>query len=176
MVAPFSNHTRMNQIGYFRLEGRISYDHLRCFSSALSDCVNRGRISPFVFEIDSLGGLALPSIGILRILQTCRFEVFSVCSGSALSMAAVILLCGQKGRRCVRKDSRIQLHRIHFRRLPSEIDTKDSLALVELQEYVLELLVARCMGRRELILDLISRGITFSGSEAKEMGLVDIVF
>ncbi len=60
--------------------------------------------------IDSPGGEVNAGLLIYDTIQSCMMPVNLVCTGTAASMAAIILAGGQKGRRYILKHSKVMIH------------------------------------------------------------------
>ncbi|MGH7864737.1 MAG: ATP-dependent Clp endopeptidase proteolytic subunit ClpP [Candidatus Binataceae bacterium] len=62
------------------------------------------------FYINSPGGSVTSGMAIYDTMQFVRAPVSTICIGQAMSMAAVLLCAGQKGRRYALPHSRIHIH------------------------------------------------------------------
>lgn len=60
--------------------------------------------------INSPGGSVYAGLGIYDTMQYVSSDVSTICTGMAASMAAVLLVAGQKGKRFALKHSRIMIH------------------------------------------------------------------
>ncbi len=60
--------------------------------------------------IDSPGGEVYAGLGILDTMNFIKPEVSTICVGMAASMAAVLLACGQKGKRLALPNSMVLIH------------------------------------------------------------------
>jgi len=60
--------------------------------------------------INSPGGSVYAGLGIYDTMQYISSDVSTICTGMAASMAAVLLVAGQKGKRFALKHSRIMIH------------------------------------------------------------------
>ena len=60
--------------------------------------------------INSPGGSVYAGLGIYDTMQYIQSDVSTICTGIAASMAAVLLVSGQKGKRFALKHSRIMIH------------------------------------------------------------------
>ena len=60
--------------------------------------------------LNSPGGSVYAGLGIYDTMQFIGSEVSTICTGMAASMAAVLLVAGQKGKRFALKHSRVMIH------------------------------------------------------------------
>ena len=60
--------------------------------------------------INSPGGSVHAGLGIYDTMQYINSKVSTICTGMAASMAAVLLVAGEKGKRCALEHSRVMIH------------------------------------------------------------------
>ncbi len=60
--------------------------------------------------INSPGGMVYAGLGIYDTMQYISSDVSTICTGMAASMAAVLLVAGEKGKRFALKHSRVMIH------------------------------------------------------------------
>ncbi|MBQ0083044.1 MAG: ATP-dependent Clp endopeptidase proteolytic subunit ClpP [bacterium] len=60
--------------------------------------------------INSPGGSVHAGLGIYDTMQIIGSQVSTICTGMAASMSAVLLVAGQKGKRCALSHSRVMIH------------------------------------------------------------------
>ena len=60
--------------------------------------------------INSHGGVVYAGLGIYDTMQYISSDVSTICTGMAASMAAVLLVAGEKGKRFALKHSRVMIH------------------------------------------------------------------
>ncbi len=60
--------------------------------------------------LNSPGGSVYAGLGIYDTMQFISSDVATICTGMAASMAAVLLVAGQKGKRAALKHSRVMIH------------------------------------------------------------------
>ncbi|MBE6309876.1 MAG: ATP-dependent Clp endopeptidase proteolytic subunit ClpP [Bacteroidales bacterium] len=60
--------------------------------------------------INSPGGIVYAGLGIYDTMQYISSDVSTICTGMAASMAAVLLVAGEKGKRFALKHSRVMIH------------------------------------------------------------------
>ncbi|MBR6077065.1 MAG: ATP-dependent Clp endopeptidase proteolytic subunit ClpP [Paludibacteraceae bacterium] len=61
-------------------------------------------------SINSPGGSVYAGLGIYDTMQYISSDVATICTGMAASMAAVLLVAGEKGKRAALKHSRVMIH------------------------------------------------------------------
>ena len=61
--------------------------------------------------INSPGGVVYAGLGIYDTMQYISSDVSTICTGMAASMAAVLLVAGEKGKRFALKHSRVMIHK-----------------------------------------------------------------
>ena len=62
--------------------------------------------------INSPGGSVYAGLGIYDTMQYIQSDVSTICTGMAASMAAVLLVAGEKGKRFALKHSRVMIHQL----------------------------------------------------------------
>lgn len=124
--------------------------------------------------INSPGGSVIAGLAIYDTMQVIKPDVATFCIGHAMSMAAVILAAGTKGKRSALPNSRIMIHQgsAGFQGTPSDID----IVAKEVLRYksLLIQLIAKHSGQPiEKIEKDIDRDFYMSPEEGMEYGLVD---
>ena len=127
--------------------------------------------------INSPGGYVSAGLAIYDTMQHIRPNIATICIGNSVSMAAVLLAAGSKGKRYALPNSRIMLHQpsgaaggqssdiqIHAREI---MRTKETLAEI----------VAKHSGRSlEEVYKKTDRDFYLSSKEALEFGIIDEIF
>ena len=127
--------------------------------------------------INSPGGYVSAGLAIYDTMQHIRPNIATICIGNSVSMAAVLLAAGSKGKRYALPNSRIMLHQpsgaaggqssdiqIHAREI---MRTKETLAEI----------VAKHSGRSlEEVYKKTDRDFYLSPKEALEFGIIDEIF
>lgn len=72
------------------------------------DSVDQGK--DISIYINSPGGSVYAGLGIYDTMQFISSDVATICTGMAASMAAVLLVAGEKGKRSALKHSRVMIH------------------------------------------------------------------
>ena len=126
--------------------------------------------------INSPGGSVSAGLGIYDTMQFISSKVSTICTGMAASMAAVLLVAGEPGKRHALKHSRVMIHQpmggIQGQAADIEITAKEILKLRD-QLYTI---IADHSGRPfEQIMKDSDRDYWMSSEEAKEYGMIDSV-
>ncbi len=126
--------------------------------------------------INSPGGQISSGLAILDTMQFLPCEITTYCIGQAVSMAALLLSSGTKGKRFALPNSRIMLHQP----LGGIGGTSEDIALQAKEILVLKQIIAKIMAEKtgksiETILKDSERDFYMNAEEAKEYGLIDQV-
>ena len=133
------------------------------------DSINNNEISIY---INSPGGTVYDGLAILDVMDLIKSPIKTVCTGSAMSMAAIILLYGDT--RVSTKRSTIMLHQmstlVRGRLSDISIDYKEAKRLENILHEVIK--------EKTNIQDIDQKLLTdwyISPKEAKELGIIDTV-
>jgi len=126
--------------------------------------------------INSPGGSVSAGLGIYDTMQFISSRVSTICTGMAASMAAVLLVAGESGKRHALKHSRVMIHQpmggIQGQAADIEITAKEILRLRD-QLYTI---IAEHSGKSfEQIMKDSDRDYWMTSHEAKEYGMIDTV-
>ncbi len=124
--------------------------------------------------INSPGGSVIAGLAIYDTMQIIKPDVATTCVGHAMSMGAVLLSAGAKGKRSALPNSRIMIHQgsAGFHGTPSDI----SIVAKEVLRYkslLVDLLAKHTGQDKEKIEKDIDRDFYMSPEECMEYGLVD---
>ncbi|MFQ3548756.1 MAG: ATP-dependent Clp protease proteolytic subunit [Armatimonadota bacterium] len=124
--------------------------------------------------INSPGGSVIAGLAIYDTMQIIKPDVATTCVGHAMSMGAVLLAGGAKGKRLALPNSRIMIHQgsAGFRGTPSDID----IMAREILRYkdVLSGIIAKHTGKDvEKVKADIDRDYYMSPEDAIEYGIID---
>ncbi|NLN75330.1 MAG: ATP-dependent Clp protease proteolytic subunit [Armatimonadetes bacterium] len=124
--------------------------------------------------INSPGGSVIAGLAIYDTIQIIKPDVATTCVGHAMSMGAVLLAAGAKGKRSALPNSRIMIHQgsAGFRGTPSDI----SIVAKEVLRYktlLVDLLAKHSNQPKEKIEKDIDRDFYMSPEECMEYGLID---
>ena len=127
--------------------------------------------------INSPGGYVSAGLAIYDTMQHIRPKVATICVGDSISMAAILLAAGTKGKRYALPHSRIMLHQ------PSGAVTGQSTDIqVHAKELVrtremLSKIIAEHTGRSiEDVREKTERDFFLTAEEALEFGVIDEIF
>ncbi len=127
--------------------------------------------------INSPGGYVSAGLAIYDTMQHIRPNVATICVGDSISMAAILLAAGTKGKRYALPHSRIMLHQ------PSGAVTGQSTDIqVHAKELVrtremLSKIIAEHTGRSiENVREKTERDFFLTAEEALEFGVIDEIF
>jgi ATP-dependent Clp protease protease subunit len=167
---------------------RLLMDRIVFLGSAIDDNVANIVVAQLLFldaedperdiflYINSPGGQVYPGLAIYDTMQHLRAPIATFCVGMAMSMAAVLLAAGTKGKRNALPNSRIMLHQPSGGSQGSaadiEIAAKEILHIRER----LNQIISRHTGQPvERIADDVDRDRFMSPEEAVAYGLIDRV-
>lgn len=126
--------------------------------------------------INSPGGSVIAGLAIYDTMQVIKPAVATTCVGHAMSMGAVLLAGGAKGKRAALPNSRIMIHQgsAGFHGTPSDIDIV-AREVLRYKSLLIELLAKHTGQPLEKIERDIDRDFYMSPDEAIQYGLVDKV-
>lgn len=126
--------------------------------------------------LNSAGGVVTAGLAIYDTMQYIKPNVSTLCMGQAVSMAAVLLSAGAKGKRYSLPHSRILLHQPlgGFQGPASDIDIH-AREILRMREELDSILVRHTNQSPEKIRKDTDRDFFMSGEQAKEYGIIDEV-
>jgi len=124
--------------------------------------------------INSPGGSVIAGLAIYDTMQIIKPEVATTCVGHAMSMAAVLLAAGSKGKRSALANSRIMIHQgtAGFHGTPSDIGIL-AKEVLRYKSLLIELIAKHTGQPLEKVEKDIDRDFYMSPEEGIEYGLVD---
>ena len=124
--------------------------------------------------INSPGGSVISGLAIYDTMQLIKCDVSTICVGSSMSMGAVLLSSGAKGKRSALPNSRIMIHQgsAGFEGTPSDIDIQ-AKEVLRYREVLAGILADNSGKSAKQVLKDIDRDFFMSPAEAKEYGLID---
>ncbi len=126
--------------------------------------------------VNSPGGSVSAGLGIYDTMQFINSDVQTICTGMAASMAAVLLVAGQKGKRSALPHSRVMIHQPLGGAQGQASDIE--ITAREIQKYKKELynIIAQHSGQPfEKVWEDSDRDYWMTAAEAKEYGMIDNV-
>ena len=168
---------------------RLLKDRIVFLGSDVNDDVTNIIIAQFLFlesedpdkdiqlYINSPGGVVYAGLAIYDTIQYVRCPVSTICLGMAMSMGAVLLACGAKGRRYALPNARIMIHQptggARGQVTDIEIQARESR---HLKDVLLQIIVESTGQPREKVSADMERDFYMSAAQAKDYGLIDEVF
>jgi ATP-dependent Clp protease protease subunit len=126
--------------------------------------------------INSPGGSVYAGMAIYDTMQYIKPDVQTICAGVAMSMGAMLLSGGAKGKRMALKHSRILIHQVSsgFQGQATDIEIH-AREVIDLRKRMDELLADNTGQTLEKVSLDTERDYFMSSDEAKEYGLIDRV-
>lgn len=126
--------------------------------------------------INSPGGSVVDGLSSIDVMNFIPNNVSTTCIGMAASMGAVLLSCGEKGKRFVLPHSRVMIHQVSSGMRGTYSDIKIEMEQTERCRNDVYRLLADNMGKTfEEVEMLCDRNNWFIGQEAVDLGIVDKV-
>lgn len=131
---------------------------------------------PIRIYINSPGGSVIDGLSIIDTMNFIESPVYTICTGMAASMGAVLLSCGEKGHRSVLPHSRVMIHQVSNGMWGTYSDLEIELKQTERCKKDIYNLLADNLGKSyDEIEKLCDRNNWFIGAEAVDLGIVDKV-
>ena len=126
--------------------------------------------------INSPGGSVNSGLAIYDTMQHVRCPVSTICIGQAASMAAVLLACGEPGKRLALPNARALIHQPHGGMSGQASDIEiHAREILRLRERLNEILVRHTGMKMDKIKSDTDRDYIMTSEEAKAYGLIDEV-
>ena len=126
--------------------------------------------------INSPGGSVYAGLGIYDTMQYISSDVSTICTGMAASMAAVLLVAGQKGKRFALKHSRVMIHQPMGGAQGQASDIEITAREIQKLKKELYTIIADHSGQSlEKVWQDSDRDYWMTAEEAKEYGMIDRV-
>ncbi len=126
--------------------------------------------------INSPGGAVYYGLGIYDTMQYINSDVATICTGMAASMAAVLLVAGQKGKRFALKHSRVMIHQpmggAQGQASDIEITARE---ILKLKHELYEIIADHSGQPLEKVENDSDRDYWMTAAEAKDYGMIDNV-
>lgn len=124
--------------------------------------------------INSPGGSVYAGLGIYDTMQYVNSDVSTICTGMAASMAAVLLVAGEKGKRFALPHSRVMIHQpmggIQGQASDIEITARE---ILKLKEELYRIISDHSGMSMEKVAADSDRDYWMIAAEAKEYGMID---
>ncbi len=126
--------------------------------------------------INSPGGDVASGFAIYDTMQYVKPDVTTICMGEAASLAAVLLLCGAKGKRYALPHSRVLLHQPYGGAQGQAIDIEIQAREIIRNRTLLEEIIAQHTGQPvEKVHHDTDRDFILTAEQAKDYGIIDEV-
>lgn len=172
----------------YDIYSRLLKDNIIFVGSAVDDEVANLVIAQLLFleaedperdiqlYINSPGGSVTAGLAILDTMRYIRPDVSTLCIGQAMSMGAVLLAAGQKGKRLALPNSRIMIHQPHggIQGTASDIEIH-AREILRLREKIIDLLASYTGKTTKRINADADRDFVLTAEDSVEYGIVDQV-
>jgi ATP-dependent Clp protease protease subunit len=126
--------------------------------------------------INSPGGSVYAGLGIYDTMQYISSDVSTICTGMAASMAAVLLVAGEKGKRCALRHSRVMIHQPMGGAQGQASDIEITAREIQKLKKELYTIIADHSGQTiDKVWADSDRDYWMTADEAKEYGMIDQV-
>ena len=126
--------------------------------------------------INSGGGSVTAGLQIIDTIRFIKSPVETICIGAAMSMAAVILACGEKGKRYALPNREVMIHQPSGGFEGTELDVRIYAArLLRIKNRLYEILSDVCGKSISEIEEKSQRDCFLTSTEAKDFGIIDKV-
>lgn len=127
--------------------------------------------------INSPGGSVTAGLGIYDTMQFISSKVATICTGMAASMAAVLLVSGEEGKRAALPHSRVMIHQplggVQGQASDIEIEAKE---ILKFKKELYTIISDHSHTPFEKVWQDSDRNYWMTAQEAKEYGMIDEVF
>tara|TARA_Y100001970_G_scaffold285306_2_gene404637 strand:+ start:952 stop:1536 length:585 start_codon:yes stop_codon:yes gene_type:complete len=132
--------------------------------------------SEIQFYINSPGGVVTAGLAILDTMNYIKAPVSTICIGQAASMAAVLLACGEPGKRKILPNSRVLIHQPlgGARGQASDIEIASN-EILRIKTRLNKILADACGQETETIKQDTDRDNIKTAEESLDYGLVDTI-
>lgn len=187
ILTPYILEERTLNVSSLDIYSRLLYDRILYFGHEVNaescnvaiaqllflDSVNGNTIN---FYINSGGGSVIDGLGLIDTMNIIQSPISTTCVGMAASMGAVLLSCGEKGKRFVLPHSRVMIHQVSSGMRGTLSDMKIELEQTERCKKDIYQILAENTGKTfDEIEMLCDRDNWFIGQEAVELGIADKV-
>lgn len=126
--------------------------------------------------INSPGGSVYAGLGIYDTMQYIQPKVATICTGTALSMSAVLLCAGTAGKRAALKHSRIMIHQPSGGTQGTAADIEISAReIMKIQKELYDIIAQHSGQEYKKVHAASARDYWMNATEAKEFGMIDEV-
>lgn len=172
----------------YDIYSRLLKDRIIFIGTAIDDNVANTVIAQLLFlqtedpdkdihlYINTPGGIVSSGLAIYDTMQYIKSDIATYCIGQAMSMGALLLAAGTKGKRFALPNARIMIHQlmggVHGQATDIEIHAKEILRIKDTLNNILASHTGQSIDKVQADTE---RDFFMSGDEAKEYGIVDDV-
>lgn len=177
---------KMNVVG-MDIYSRLLYDRILYFGEQFTSETCNLAIAQLLYlnslderdiniYINSSGGSVVDGLGVIDTINFINCPVSTTCIGMAASMGAVLLSCGDRGKRFVLPHSRVMIHQVSSGMHGTLSDMKIELEQTEKCKNDIYNILAKNLNKDfSEIEQLCDRNNWFIGEEAVKLGIADVV-
>lgn len=172
----------------YDIYSRLLKDHIIFIGAPIDDVIANLVIAQLLFleaedperdislYINTPGGSVTDGLAILDTMQFIRPDVSTICLGQAMSMGAVLLAAGTRGKRFALPNARIMIHQPSggFSGTAADIEIQ-AREIVRMREQINKMLASWTGQPLERIAEDSDRDFVQTAAEAVEYGLLDKV-
>lgn len=126
--------------------------------------------------INSPGGAVYAGLGIYDTMQYISPDIATICTGTALSMASVLLCAGAKGKRSALKHARVMVHQASGGAQGTAADIEiNAKEILKVQKELYGIIAQHSGKPYETINEAAQRDFWMTAEEAKAFGMIDDV-
>lgn len=164
----------MDRIIFFGTEVNSDTSNIAVSQLLYLDSVDPGK--DITMYINSPGGEVYSGLGIIDTMEFINSSVGTVCTGMAASMGAMLLMCGDKGRREALPHSRVMIHQPlgGTRGQASDIEI-EAREILKLKNELYQIIVEKSGKSMEQVTKDADRDHWLTAQEAVDYGLIDRV-
>lgn len=187
-MTPYITEERQLNVAQMDVFSRLMMDRIIFLGEAIDDRVANIIQAQLLFlqsmdskrdiqlYINSPGGVVYSGLGIYDTMQYINPDVATICTGSALSMSAVLLCAGAPGKRAALSHARIMIHQplggVQGQASDIEITAREVL---KLKRELYEIISKHSHQDYEQVHNAADRDYWMIAAEAKEFGMIDEV-
>lgn len=162
----------MNRIIFFGTEVNSTTSNIAVAQLLYLDSTESGK--DVTMYINSPGGEVYSGLGIIDTMNFINSDVRTICTGMAASMGAMLLMCGEKGKRMALPHSRVMIHQplggTQGQASDIEITARE---ILKLKDELYDIIVEQSGKSKEEVIKDADRDHWLTAQEAKDYGLID---
>lgn len=186
-IMPFILEERKMNVTQMDVFSRLLFDRIIYFSGVVNEDSCNTVIAQLLYlsstdnrdiniYINSPGGSVVDGLGVIDTINFVPCDIATTCVGMAASMGAVLLSCGEKGKRLVLPHSRVMIHQVSSSQSGTLADLEIELEqTLRCKKDVYEILAKNTGKTYEQIEKDCDRNFWLIGKEAVDYGIADRV-